>query len=88
MRGANSECFKVETSEVGSRGVRGGGRERLFLISPLVLGLKEGRGELYVHVVIQDEKLLAIILHDVLTQVVYEVSDCHGAAIVIAGRNR
>lgn len=42
----------------------------------------------YVHVVVQDEELLAIVLHDVLAQVVYEVSDCHGAAMAVAGGNR
>lgn len=41
----------------------------------------------YVHVIVQDEELLAVVLHDVLAQVVDEVRDCHGAAMVVAGGN-
>lgn len=38
--------------------------------------------------IVQDEELLAIVLHDVQAQVVYEVSDGHGATVAITGGNR
>lgn len=70
-------------------GVRGGDGEYLKVGTSAVgsRGEKEMAGS-YVHVVVQDEELLAVVLHDVLAQVADEVSNGHGLAMVVASGNR
>lgn len=44
-----------------------------------------GISRVYVHVVLEDEKLLPGVLHDVLAEVPYEVRDGHGLAVLVVG---
>lgn len=40
---------------------------------------------LYVHVIFKDEEVLPTILHDVLAEVLYEVGDGDGLAVLVVG---